>query len=520
MSLAVRLEEQARRRPESVALRTDDGDLSYGDLDRMAGGVASGLAAAGVGPGDRVALMGGSHPEFVAAVYGVWKLGGVLVALNAQLGPEEVLYQLRNSSAAVVLADEGRSRDVIDAVMPEASDLRAVFGMRELPGAPRPAVEVPDGADASIFYTSGTTGVPKGATHTHGALGVEVDMVARHYSVTEHDELLSILPIYLLSILVLGPMLAVHSGAPCRLMSRYDPAAFARHVRNDRTTVVGATVPLLFVDLLGLPEEQAREVDLSSIRVAGCGGSPMPPEIRREFESRYGFRFVHAYGGTEGPAMVSCDPFDRERKFDSVGMPLPHVRITVEDDQDREVPPGTLGEICTSAHRSGPYAGLYEPIRCYWGMPEATAEALRGGRFHWGDVGYLDEDGFLYLVDRKKDMIIRGGMNVYPKELETVLHADPRIAECAIVGASHPRYGEVPVAFVRRAPGADVDEEAVMALVNERLAPFKHLAGVRFIDSFPRNALGKILKRELRATLAAASASEPAASAGRRPQER
>ena len=157
----------------------------------------------------------------------------------------------------------------------------------------------------------------------------------------------------------------------------------------------------------------------------------MPPEIRRAFEERYGFRFLHAYGGTEGPAVVSTDPLDRERKFDSVGLPLPHILVTVEDDAGRRLAAGEVGEICTASMTEGPFAGWYEPMRAYWGMPGETAEALRGGRLHWGDLGYLDEDGFIYLVDRKKDMIIRGGMNVYPKELEKLLYADARIAECA-----------------------------------------------------------------------------------------
>ena len=242
-------------------------------------------------------------------------------------------------------------------------------------------------------------------------------------------------------------------------------------------------------------------MDLSSVRVASCGGSPMPPEIRRAFESRYHFRFVHAYGGTEGPAIVSTDPLDRERRFDAVGLPLEHITVTVEDPAGNELPAGEIGEICTAPRADGPFAGWYEPLRCYWGMPDETAAALRGGRLHWGDLGFLDEDGFIYLVDRKKDMIIRGGMNVYPKELEKLLYADTRIAECAVVGAPHDRYGEVPWAFVRTAPGAAIAEEQVRALVADHAARFKHLAGVTFVEDFPRNALGKALKRDLRRKL-------------------
>jgi len=322
--------------------------------------------------------------------------------------------------------------------------------------------------------------------------------VARRYAVAEDDVMCSVLPIYLLSILVLGPLLSVHVGATCRLMARYEPLGFARHVKADRTTVVGATIPMMFTDLYHLPAAEAAEVDLSSVRVASCGGSPMPPEIRRAFEARFDFRFVHAYGGTEGPAVVSTDPLDAERRFESVGVPLEHIAVTIEDDAGSALAPGEVGEICTSARADGPFAGWYEPLRTYWNLPAETAAALRGGRLHWGDLGYLDEDGFIYLVDRKKDMIIRGGMNVYPKELEKLLYDDPRVAECAVVGAGHARYGEVPWAFVRVAPGTDLAEEEVRALVAAHAARFKHLEGVTFVDEFPRNALGKILKRELR----------------------
>ncbi|MCZ7526633.1 MAG: AMP-binding protein [Acidimicrobiia bacterium] len=501
MSLARRIEEVVARVPDKVALRTEDRELTFAELDELASRAAGGLRALGVGPGDRVAIMAGSHPEFVASVVGTWKLGAIVVAVNAQLGPEEVLYQLRSSGARVVLADPGRSREVIDEVAASAPDLAHVVSIGEPSGEPVRAVDLDPGADATIFYTSGTTGLPKGATHTHRALLVQLDMVREHYRVTEDDVFLSVLPIYLLSILILGPLSSLLAGSTCRLLSKYDPSTFATFVREDRTTMIGASIPMMFSDLLDLPPEEAERVDLSSIRVASCGGSPMPPEIRKAFEERYDFRFIHAYGGTEGPAMVSTDPFDRPRKFDSVGVPMAHIKVTIVDDQDRDVPVGEIGEICTGPYEEGPYAGLYEPIRCYWGMPEESEEALRGGRLHWGDIGYFDEDGFLYLVDRKKDMIIRGGMNVYPKELEALLYEDDRIAECAVVGAMHPRYGEIPFAFVRPAPGAELTEDDVKAIVNERTARFKHLEGVRFVEEFPRNALGKILKRELRSGL-------------------
>ena len=498
MSLAERIEVVAQRLPEKVAFRTESDDVSFAEFDDRASRIAGAFLQLGVAPGDRVALMAGSNPEFVASLVATWKVGAVFVAINAQLGPEEVLYQLQNSEPKVVLADPGRCREVIDAVASQVSSIQHVATAGDLRGDPVRALAVDPGSDATIFYTSGTTGVPKGATHTHRALTVQLDMVRDRFAMTSDDVFLSVLPIYLLSILVLGPLTALTLGSTCRVMTKYDAAEFARHVRQDRTTSIGASIPMMFADLLALPAEVADGVDLSSIRVANCGGSPMPPEIRKGFEERYGFRFIHAYGGTEGPVMVSTDPVDRPRNFDSVGVPYPHIKVTIVDDEDQELPTGSVGEICTSAYETGPYAGMYEPIRCYWGMPDQTATALRGGRLHWGDIGYLDEDGYLFLVDRKTDMIIRGGMNVYPKEIEGLLYEDSRIAECAVVSADHQRYGEVPFAFVRPAPGVTISEDEVKSLVNSRAARFKHLEGVMLVEDFPRNALGKILKRDLR----------------------
>lgn len=501
MTLAMRLEETASRLPDKTAFITDDRALTFGEFDDLASRLAGGLADSGVQAGDRVAVMAGSHVEYLATFFGIWKLGAIGTAVNAQFGPDEVRYQVRNAEPKLVVADAGHCREVVDKAVAQLSPAPMVVETGEPLGSPRRAVDVGEAADATIFYTSGTTGLPKGATHTHRALRVQLDVVAEHFRLGEEERFLSVLPLYLLSILILGPLLAVHTGSTCRLMSRYDARTFARCVRDDQTSIIGASIPLMFSDLLDLPEDEAAKVDLSSVRIAACGGAPMPPEIRRAFEDRYQFRFIHAYGGTEGPAIVSTDPLDAERKFDSVGVPLPHIEVTIRDDDDRQLPAGEIGEICTSAQQEGPYAGLYEPMRCYWGMPEETAETLRDGRLHWGDLGRLDEDGFLYIVDRKKDMIIRGGANIYPKELENLLYEDPRIAECAVVGAPHARYGEVPVVFVKAAAEGDLSTDEVLALVNDRTAAFKHLQAVHFVDDFPRNALGKILKRELRAGL-------------------
>ena len=305
MNLAHRLEASAARVPGKVAFRTETGrELTFAELDGLASAMAGGLRELGVRPGDRVALMAGSHPELVAAFFAAWKLGAIAVALNAQLGPAEVRYQLQNSGARVALGDPGSSLETLQAAAEggETPDLEHLFALEEVRGEPVAAApDLPADALATIFYTSGTTGVPKGAAHTHHALATQVAVLVDRYSYTEDDVFISVLPIYLLSILVLGPITSVSIGATCRILPRYDPWGFAEAVKEDGITVIGASVPLLFADLVDLPPEQAEQVDLSTIRIACCGGAPMAPDVRREFEERFDFRFIHAYGRDRGP---------------------------------------------------------------------------------------------------------------------------------------------------------------------------------------------------------------------------
>jgi long-chain acyl-CoA synthetase len=494
-----RLERLSGERPDDVVFADDEGDTTFAQLDRLASRVAGLLFDMGVEPGDRVAIMAGSHTRYVGGVYGIWKAGAILVLLNAQLGPAELRYQLEQSGTTVVLSDAGEMETTVRRALegvPRSVPIRTL-GVHL--GRERAAIAVAPDADASISYTSGTTGVPKGAVHTHRSLAVQVHMARLRYSISSTDRVLSLLPVYLLPDLLLGPVVALEAGAWCRIMAKYDPVAFVEHVRRDQITAVGPTVPVLYGDILERYGEAAESVDLSSIRIAGCGGSPIAPETRRAFEERFGFRFVHAYGTTEAPALVTTDPFDQDREFLSVGKPLPHIEVTIEDDTGAMVPANEIGEICFGAARTGAYAGIYEPMRCYWNMPNESAEAFRGGRLRSGDLGYLDDGGFLFISDRLKDMIIRGGMNVYPKELENLLYQDPRVLECAVIGLPHDRYGEVPIAVIRVASASDLRYADAIALVNDHTARFKHLAEVRFVDDFPRNALGKILKRELRA---------------------
>lgn len=475
----------AREQPDAVALLHEEAVLTWAELDASVTAAAAALAAAGVGAGTPVGVLMGSHLEHVVAVYAIWRAGGVWVPLNPLLSERDLAHVVETTSLRLALADTELAGQL--------SGLCNAVALDALPPAERELPPVPETADAVIAFTSGTTGRAKGVVHRHRALRSHSRAVAAHYAAGADDAVLCLLPLHLLSIFLVGPALGVEAGAPCRVLPRYDPAAFAAAVRRDRTTIAAA-VPVLFADLVGLPAERAAEVDLASLRIVSCGGAPLPQELRDDFERRFDFRIVQAFGGTEAPGIVATDPIAGLRRAGSVGRALPHVRITAIDDAWNDLPPGEVGDLCT-----GPAAdGTYEPMRAYLGQPEATEGALRDGRLRWGDVGYVDEDGFVFLVDRRHDVIIRGGMNVYPRQVEEVAYELEGVVECAVVGIPDTRLGEVPIAFVRTAVGGP-DADAVQEFVNARVARYAHLAEVRLVDDFPRNALGKVLKRELRA---------------------
>lgn len=512
MNLAEDLERSAARYPDKPAVVAPSETLSYRALDERASRIAEALARLGVGAGDRVAVMLPSTPAHVAVFYGIEKLGALHVGTHLQLTPNEVEYQLRNAGAKAIVVAPPFEKLVVDLAtsLPSLEHIlvsgRAGSGAQDLDelmtaesGTTR-AVELGADASAMIFYTSGTTGVPKGVVHTHEGISVLLDALSRRYSVTPEDSHIIALPLFLLAILVQGPALCVRNGGTLYLLERYDPLTVGRLITEHGITFSGATIPTMFIDLANLPERDAADIDLSSLRVALCGGSPMAERLRNRFEQRYGMRIVFGFGGTEGPGGVTADPVDGERRAGSVGIPMDHVHLRVVDEHDEDLPVGDIGEIVTGPRPDGPFAGVYRPMKEYWGMPEATREALRGGYLHWGDLGRLDEDGYVYIVDRLKDMIIRAGMNIYPAELEKLILADERVEACAVVGipADDERLGEVPKAFVELRAEATATEQEIKDLVARQSAKYKHLHAVEFIDQLPKNALGKILKRELR----------------------
>jgi long-chain acyl-CoA synthetase len=312
------------------------------------------------------------------------------------------------------------------------------------------------------------------------------------------DDILQVLPCFHSNASLIGVVFAWHLGSSAILVDRFDPLSFSEAVKQTRPTFFGG-VPTVLYDMLRLDQEI--DFDFSSVRYVIYGGAPAPHQIRRTVEGRFGLRLLQAYGMTEAPNIVALDPIEPQQVIEkAAGKPLPHIQVDIVDTAGELLNTGEVGEICIGPKLDGEHAGLYRPMVGYWNDPGTTQEALQGGVFHTGDMGMLDDSGFLHIIDRKKDMIIRGGNNIFPAELERVLDKHPDIEEAYVVGEPHIRLGEVPKAFVVLREGGVVSAEGIQRYVAARVARYKRVETVAIVerDSLPRNALGKVIKRALR----------------------
>ncbi len=493
LNLGTILQASADQRPEHPVIRFNENVLTYAELDRAARGVAAGLRERGLAAGDRVGLLVPNVPEFSIAYFGILYAGCTVVPLNVLLSAPEITYHLQDSESKILIAHpffgESSRRGA------EAASVPLLFTNGEgetlhtlVQGEPLSAL-YPTHADdtAVILYTSGTTGKPKGAELTHSNLLINCAIVIPRLTPQQPDDVaLATLPLFhafgqscLQNAIIAG-------GGTFTLLPRFTPEAAFEIMQRDRVTLF-AGVPTMYFALLNYPE--ADRYDLSSLRHCIVGGAPMPLEVMKSFEQKYGVQILEGYGLSETSPVASFTVPDRPRKVGSVGYPVWGVEMCVLNDNDQPVPRGTAGEICIRGHNV---------MKGYWKRPDATKEALRGGWFHSGDIGYVDEDGCYFIVDRKKDMIIRGGFNVYPREVEEVLYAHPAIAEAAVVGVAHDSLGEDVKAILALVPGATLSEQEVIAYCKERLAAYKYPRIIEFRDALPKGPTGKILKRELR----------------------
>jgi long-chain acyl-CoA synthetase len=498
MSLTRLADESLEKYGEYVALAFEGREYTNVEQHRSGGRVANVLRRLGVEPGDRVMVMLPNCPEVMQSYGGILRAGGVIVPVIFLLGDREVAHVLADSEAKVVITSTDMLWKVESGtgVLPTlrhvllvdgGGDERALSFAEEtakesdrVPAVPRRGEDL-----AVILYTSGTTGVPKGVALSHDNLASNARSAAALYELDREDWAVAVLPLshsYGLTVMNAGHIL----GTRAALLRWFNPEEALKTIETFRAASMSG-VPTMFVYLLNYPD--AARYDTSSMRAWGSGAAPLPVEIVEPFEKRFGGKLLEGYGLTEASPVVSAHRLSGERKLGSVGQPIPGVRVSIQDDHDRPLPAGEVGEVCVE----GPNVMVG-----YYRNPEETARTIRAGWLHTGDVGRLDDDGFLYIVERKKDLIIRGGFNIYPREVEEALYAFPKAAEAAVVGMADPLMGEDVVAFVVLKPGATATSEEVRAFCETRLARFKCPKQVRFVDSLPRSPIGKILRKQLR----------------------
>ena len=494
LSLATILETSARDRPDKTALMQGPVRMSYRDLDARAQAVAADLAGRGIGPGDIVALACPNVPAFPVFYFGVLKTGATVLPVSILLKRDEMAYLLNDSGAKALVCHEG------SAELPLGAVGRAAFGDAPAcehlidPDAPLAdasfdTVQRAPGDTAVVLYTSGTTGRPKGAMLTHANLLMNAQVCVELGDIGPEDVVLVALPLFHVFGQVVQMLAALRQAATVILAPRFEPGLCLGLMESGKVTLFSG-VPTMLWALLTYPDAEKHDLAAiaSSLRQVTVGGASTPVEILRGFEKKFDVTVLEGYGLSETSPGVSFNRRDRERKVGSVGLPVWGVEVQVVDPEDCPVPAGEAGEVVVRGHCV---------MKGYLGRPEETAEALRGGWFHTGDIGRFDEDGYLYIVDRLKEMIIRGGFNVYPREVEELLVTHPEISLAAVVGVPDEQYGEEVKAFVVPAAGASPEPEAIVAWARERLAGYKYPRIVELRESLPLGATGKILKRDL-----------------------
>ncbi len=493
MQLAANLVRTAALRGDHVALRLGETALTYADLDLLSARVAGRLRLAGLLPGGRVGVMLGNTPDFAVVYYGVLRAGGVVVPMNPLLKAREVAYYLSDAQAGFIFAAAAFA-DEATAGAQTAGATVSVVGPDFLAGlTDEPLAEVTprDGDDtAVILYTSGTTGRPKGAELTHANLTRNAEVSAHTVlQLTADDVIFGGLPLFHSFGQTVTLNAGVLAGATLTLLPRFDPAQALSIMQRDAVTIF-AGVPTMYGALLAASENAAvaSAGDWSALRSCVSGGAALPVEVLHAFDRRFGSPILEGYGLSETSPVASFNHPGRTRKPGSIGTPIEGVRMAVVDAAGNPVPAGEVGEIVIKGHNV---------MKGYWGRPDATAAAIVDGWFRTGDLARMDDDGYFFIVDRKKDMIIRGGYNVYPREIEEVLYEHPAVAEAAVVGVPHESLGEEVAAAVALKPGATVTVDDLREFVKGQVAAYKYPRHLVTLEALPKGPTGKILKREI-----------------------
>ncbi len=508
LNLATMLAETSKRKPDSTALIFDDFKMTYRQLDTASNQFANALVKVGLQPGQKVALMLPNIPQFVICFYGIAKAGAAIVPLNVLLKAPEVQYHLQDSDAVMLIAWEGFTSEAVGGyqqaetcsslvivnapgsqAMPDAEGTTSFNKLMTNASATFEMVPTMPDDTAVILYTSGTTGRPKGAELSHFNLFFNARTSKDSLGIEWRNDDVGLVALPLFHSFgiscVMNTLITV--GATLTLMARFEPVKAFEIIQRDRVTTFSG-VPTMYIYLLNHPDRS--KYDLSSLRTCISGGAANPVEVLQAWKNTFGVTILEGYGLSETSPTASFNVLYKPTKSGTVGLPVYGVEMRVVDANDQEVPVGEIGEIVIRGHNV---------MKGYYKRPEATAEAIHNGWFHSGDIGKMDEDGYFSIVDRKKDMIIRGGFNVYPREIEEVLYEHPAVSEVAVVGMPDTKMGEEVKAFVYLKPGTTASEDDIRDFCKERVAAYKYPRTIQFLDApLPKNATGKILKRELR----------------------
>src|SRR3954463_14157509 len=452
-NLASILTESAERDPEHIAIKLDDFELNYQLLNEASARVAGLLKSKGVEPGDRVGIMLPNVPHFPVVFYGALRAGAVVVPMNVLLKPREVGFYLKDPEAKLVFAwhdfaeaaEQGASDAGAEAILVKPGEFEQMLFEQD---ADHDMADRSGDDTAVILYTSGTTGTPKGAELTHdNLLGNVETILSTLIEMQPDDVVLGALPFFHVFGLTCGLNSTMKAGGTLTLIPRFDPDHALEIIERDKVTIFEG-VPTMYVGILH--SEKADEADTSCLRLCVSGGSAMPGEVLRAFEEKFGCKILEGYGLSETSPVASFNHPDKERKVGSIGTPISGVEMRVVDENGKDVEQGEVGEIAIKGHNV---------MKGYWNKPDATAETIKDGWFYSGDMAKVDEDGYFFIVDRKKELIIRGGYNVYPREVEEALYEHPAVQEVAVVGVPDDKMGEEVGAAVVLKQGEEVSTD-------------------------------------------------------------
>ena len=495
------LQQRVATTPDKIFLvsEADNRQYFYKEFEAAVMRTARMLAAKGVGKGDVVSLLLPNSVEYVIAYFACWQIGALAGPINSLLKSQEIAYVISNSEARALLVNS-EFLPLIETIRDELTSLQAIItfdneadATREQTTGSDPSVEIDGDHEAIIIYTSGTTGKPKGCLLTHRNVIANARQISSWLGFTAKDRLLTIMPLFHMNAVSVTTMSALYAGGSTVVSPKFSASRFWQIISDYQITSFGSVATMLSMLLSTYPDGVPRGLKTNQLRFAMCGSAPVPAEVLRRFEEKFNCLVVEGYGLSESTCRSTFNPPDQRRRPGSCGVPIGN-EMRVVDEEDHEVPDGELGEIVLRGENI---------LKGYYKNDTANETAFRNGWFHTGDIGYRDADGFYYIVDRKSDMIIRGGENIYPREIDEVLYQHPDVAAAAAVGVKDELYGEEVAAVVVLKPGANTTAQEVIDYCKSRLADFKCPKTVHFVEDIPKGPTGKLLKRELAKMLSA-----------------